>query len=78
MPRTRLLWQLFAAVCVLMVGVFAVGSWLTSVEMARLADEAAFLRLEDAAALVADGFAAGVPAPDATAAARRLAAARGL
>jgi two-component system phosphate regulon sensor histidine kinase PhoR len=78
MPRTRLLWQLFAAVCVLMAGVFAVGSWLTSVEMARLADEAAFLRLEDAAALVADGFAAGVPAPDATAAAHRLAAARDL
>ncbi|NBV45642.1 MAG: PAS domain-containing protein [Planctomycetia bacterium] len=78
MPRTRFLWQLFAALSALVVGVFAVGSWLTSVEMARLADEAAFLRLEDAAALAADGFAAGVPAPDATTAACRLAAARGL
>jgi two-component system phosphate regulon sensor histidine kinase PhoR len=79
MPRTRLVWQLFAALCVLVAGVFAVGSWLTSVEMARRADEASFRRLEDAAALVAAGVAAGDGAPQTTVAvARRFAAIRGL
>ncbi|MFZ4732345.1 MAG: sensor histidine kinase [Pirellulales bacterium] len=79
MPRTRLVWQLFAALCVLVAGVFAVGSWLTSVEMARRADEASFRRLEDAAALVAAGVAAGDGSPQTTVAvARRFAAIRGL
>jgi len=53
MPRTRLLWQLFAALCVPVFGALVVGGWLTSVEMARLADDMAFRRLEEVAGGIA-------------------------
>jgi two-component system phosphate regulon sensor histidine kinase PhoR len=51
MPRTRLVWQLFAALAAVLAGLFVAGAWLASVSLGRLADAAAFRRLEDAAAL---------------------------
>jgi len=72
MPRKRLLWQLFAALCVPVFGALVVGGWLTSVEMARLSDEMAFRRLEE----VAGGIAAAAgSSPDVDAAIDRARAA---
>ncbi|MBU6275847.1 MAG: PAS domain-containing protein [Planctomycetes bacterium] len=51
MPRTRLVWQFFAALAAVLAGLFVAGAWLASVSLGRLADAAAFRRLEDAAAL---------------------------
>ena len=38
MPRTRLVWHLFAGWCVLVIGVLVVGFWLSSVRLAEFAD----------------------------------------
>jgi len=70
MPRTRFVWHLFAGWCALVAAVLAACFWLSSVQLARLADEAQLRRMSDAAfglaavlpveasAITADGFAA--------------------
>ncbi len=58
MPRSRLAWRLFAGWCSLVATVIAGCTWLASVQLARLADEAERRRLTDAAAAVATRLAA--------------------
>ena len=53
MPRTRLVWRLFAAWCLLVTLAVAASFWLASVQMGRLADDAERRRLEEAATAVA-------------------------
>ena len=48
MPRTRLVWHLFAGWCGLIVTVAVASFWISSVQIARLADEAQRRRLTDA------------------------------
>ena len=62
MPRTRLVWQLFAGWCVLVIAVCGACFWLASMELARLAEEAQLRRMADAAAGLAD-ILAREPAP---------------
>lgn len=52
MPRTRLVWRLFTALCILAAAVLAGSFWVASVEMARLADAALLRRLTDATTAV--------------------------
>jgi two-component system phosphate regulon sensor histidine kinase PhoR len=47
MPRTRLVWHLFAGWCLLVGGVLAGCFWLASVQLAALATESQRQRLED-------------------------------
>ncbi len=54
MPRTRLVWHLFAGWCVLVGGVLAGCFWVASVQMAALASEAERQRLTDVARGLAD------------------------
>ncbi|MCS5680325.1 MAG: hypothetical protein NZ603_10565, partial [Acidimicrobiales bacterium] len=54
MPRTRLVWHLFAGWCVLVGGVLAGCFWVASVQMAALANEAERQRLTDVARGLAD------------------------
>jgi len=54
MPRTRLVWHLFAGWCGLAACVFAACYWLASVELAGLADDAQVRRMADAARALAD------------------------
>lgn len=49
MPRTRLVWHLFAGWCALVATTLAVGFWITSVQLATIADEAQRTRLTDSA-----------------------------
>ena len=49
MPRTRLVWHLFAGWCGLVVALLGGFFWLSSVQLARLADDAGQQRLVDAA-----------------------------
>jgi len=53
MPRTRLVWHLFAGWCGLTACVFAACYWLASVELAGLADDAQVRRMADAARALA-------------------------
>jgi len=50
MPRTRFIWHLFAGWCGLVALVFGACFWLSSVQLARLADESQLRRMGDAAA----------------------------
>jgi two-component system phosphate regulon sensor histidine kinase PhoR len=59
MPRTRLVWHLFAGWCALVAAVLAACYWLSSVQLAGFADQALNRRLADAANGVA-----GLLAPD--------------
>ncbi len=52
MPRTRLVWHLFAGWCALVAAILLGCYWLASVQMAGLADAAERRRLEEAAAAV--------------------------
>ncbi|MFM9059063.1 MAG: ATP-binding protein [Planctomycetaceae bacterium] len=52
MPRTRLVWRLFAGWCSLVVVVLAGCTWLASVQLARLADAAQRHRLTDTVATI--------------------------
>ena len=62
MPRTRLVWRLFAAWCSLVAAVLAGCYWLASLQLAGLADESLRQRLVDAAnRLVATVAPAGGP-----------------
>ena len=45
MPRTRFVWQLFAGWCALVAVVLSACFWISSVQIARLADEAQRRRL---------------------------------
>ncbi|HBB75789.1 MAG TPA: hypothetical protein DC048_15250, partial [Planctomycetaceae bacterium] len=66
MPRTSLLWHLFAGWCSLVAGVLVCCYWLASVRLADLADAAQRHRLEEVARTVLDGVPAGeTPADDA-------------
>ena len=49
MPRTSLLWHLFAGWCSLVAGVLVCCYWLASVRLADLADAAQRHRLEEVA-----------------------------
>ncbi|MCE9632048.1 MAG: HAMP domain-containing protein [Planctomycetia bacterium] len=49
MPRTRLVWHLFAGWCALVATTLAVGFWIASVQLADIADEAQRTRLTDSA-----------------------------
>ncbi|MFN7811378.1 MAG: hypothetical protein ACK5SI_01795, partial [Planctomycetia bacterium] len=60
MPRTPLVWQIFAGWCGLTAAVLAGCFWLASVQLARLADEAQRRRLFD----VADRVSRLLPADD--------------
>jgi two-component system phosphate regulon sensor histidine kinase PhoR len=74
MPRTRLVWRLFAAWCSLAAAVLAGCYWLASLQLAGLADESLRQRLVDAA----NGLVATVaPAGGAIDPATFFAAARG-
>jgi len=52
MPRTRLVWHLFAGWCVLVSGVLVACFWLSSVRLAEFADGGQRRRLADAATAV--------------------------
>jgi two-component system phosphate regulon sensor histidine kinase PhoR len=63
MPRTRLAWHLFAGWCSLAAALLVCCSWLASLELARLADEALRQRLlAVAAAVPADAESAALAA----------------
>lgn len=49
MPRTRLVWQLFAGFCVVLALALAAAFWVASVHLAGLADTAEYALLTDAA-----------------------------
>ncbi len=68
MPRTRLVWHLFAGWCGLVAAGLAVVSWLASVELARLSDAGEYRRMEDVANMAAETI------PEDTADADRVAA----
>lgn len=53
MPRTRLVWHLFAGWCGLVASGLVVCSWLASVELARLADVTEYRRMDDVAQMAA-------------------------
>jgi two-component system phosphate regulon sensor histidine kinase PhoR len=61
MPRTRLVWHLFAAWCLLVALAVAASFWLATVHMGQLADEAERRRLEEAAIAVAKAAAGTAP-----------------
>lgn len=54
MPRTRLVWHLFAGWCGLVACGIAVFSWLATVELAELADASEYRRIHDIAQMVVD------------------------
>lgn len=47
MPRTRLVWHLFASWCGLVIATMVAMLWLTSVGLARLSDEGEYRRMQD-------------------------------
>jgi len=57
MPRSSIVWHLFAGWCALVVTVLVACHWLASVQLARLADEAQRRRLVEAATEVAAALA---------------------
>jgi len=59
MPRTRLVWHLFAGWCALVTGVLIASFWLASVRLAEFADAAERRRLADAAAATTGMLTAG-------------------
>ena len=62
MPRTRLVWHLFAGWCALVLAVCAACYWLASVEVAKIASQSEFLRLREVArSLERVGTAEGKP-----------------
>jgi two-component system phosphate regulon sensor histidine kinase PhoR len=65
MPRTRLVWHLFAGWCGLVACGLVAASWLASVELARLSEEASFRRMDDVARL-ATGSEGASPEPSGT------------
>lgn len=71
MPRTRLVWRLFAGWCSLVAAAVAGCTWLGSVQMAHLADAAEQRRLTDAATTVAARLATADGSIDAAAFAAR-------
>ena len=73
MPRTRFVWQLFAGWCLLVAMACAACFWLSSMQLARLAEEAQVRRLADAAA----GLAAILPQDAASLTAESFAKAAG-
>jgi two-component system phosphate regulon sensor histidine kinase PhoR len=54
MPRTRLFWRLFTALCVVAAGMLTGSFWVASVGMAHLADAALLRRLTDATTAVSE------------------------
>lgn len=56
MPRTRLVWHLFAGWCGLVAAGLVIASWLASVELARLSDVAEYRRMEDVARMAAESM----------------------
>ncbi len=54
MPRTRLVWHLFAGWCGLVAAGLVAVSWLASVELARLSDVGEYRRMEDVARMVSE------------------------
>lgn len=64
MPRTRLVWQLFAGFCVVLSLALAAAWWVASVHLAGLADDAEFALLADAARGLAAGVRDGSSDPD--------------
>ncbi|NDC53542.1 MAG: HAMP domain-containing protein [Planctomycetia bacterium] len=54
MPRTRFVWQLFAGWCALVAVVLSACFWISSVQLARLADDSQLRRMADAAVGLAD------------------------
>ena len=57
MPRTRLVWHLFAGWCSLVAVVLVGCTWLASVQLARLADGAQRRRISDTVATIAERLA---------------------
>lgn len=53
MPRTRLVWHLFAGWCGLVASGLVVCAWMASVELARLADVSEYRRMQDVAEMTA-------------------------
>jgi two-component system phosphate regulon sensor histidine kinase PhoR len=49
MPRTRLVWHLFASWCGLVIATMVAMSWLASVGLARLSQEGEYRRMQDVA-----------------------------
>jgi 4-amino-4-deoxy-L-arabinose transferase-like glycosyltransferase len=56
MPRTRLVWHLFAGWCGLVAAGLVVVSWLASVELARLSDDGEYRRMEDLARMASESM----------------------
>jgi two-component system phosphate regulon sensor histidine kinase PhoR len=53
MPRTRLVWRLFASWCGFVLASLVACSWLASIELARLSDLAEYRRMDDVARMAA-------------------------
>jgi two-component system phosphate regulon sensor histidine kinase PhoR len=64
MPRTRLVWHLFAGWCALVTMTLAVGFWIASVQLADIVDEAQRMRMIDSARAIAAVFGDGGMAAD--------------
>ena len=72
MPRTRLVWHLFAGWCVLVTAVLAGCFWLASMQLAALATEAQRHRLEDLGRSLLMAAEGGLPGEPPAALAERL------